>query len=88
MLNKLNEFQLDQLKEIMNIGASHASNALSQMVKQKVGLTIPYAYVDTAHNIKQYINNPQEKTKATLIKVSGDIDGLIYLYSLIKTNNA
>lgn len=76
--NKFDDFQIDQLKEIMNIGASHASTALSQMVGHRVGLSIPHAYIDNIDNVKKYFNGSSDNTKAALIKVFGDIKGLIY----------
>jgi len=75
---KIDDFQIDQLKEIMNIGASHASTALSQMVNQEVGLTIPYAHIDTVDQINKYFDKSDEKVSAALIKVFGDISGLMY----------
>jgi len=83
--NKIEEFQIDQLKEIMNIGASHASTALSQMVNQSVSLTIPFAYIDTVDNIDKYFDKFNEKVSAALINVFGDVSGLMYF--LFSYNN-
>lgn len=75
---EISPFQIDQLKEIMNIGASHASTALSQMVEQPVDLTVPSAHIDTIDNIEKYFANPNDQVRAVLIKVFGDINGLMY----------
>ena len=37
----LNNFQLDVLKEIGNIGAGHAATALSQLLAEPITMTVP-----------------------------------------------
>lgn len=78
MLNSIADYQLDQLKEIMNIGASHASTALSQMIKKKVSLTVPNAYVDEVQNINTYIKNKDQEVTAALLKIFGDANGSMF----------
>jgi len=77
-IKDFDEFQIDQLKEIMNIGASHASTALSQLVNQKVALTIPYAYIDKTLNIDKYFKLTNEKVSSAAIRIFGEISGLMY----------
>lgn len=76
--SKLDEIQIDQLMEIMNIGASHASTALSQLVNQPVGLSIPYVHMDTVNNVNKYYSQCDEVISAALVKVAGDIKGSMY----------
>lgn len=78
MGNSIENFQLDQLKEIMNIGASHASTALSQMVNKKVNLSVPNAYVDEIQNINKYIKHKNEEVTAALLKIYGDASGVMF----------
>ncbi|MBU4217222.1 chemotaxis protein CheC [Candidatus Parcubacteria bacterium] len=75
---KLDEIQIDQLMEIMNIGASHASTALSRLVNQPVGLSIPFVHMDTVNNVNKYYSQCDETISAALVKVSGDIKGAMY----------
>lgn len=37
----LNDFQIDALKEIGNIGSGNAATALSQMINKKVDMAVP-----------------------------------------------
>ncbi len=75
---KIDDLQLDQLKEIVNIGASHASTALSQMINEKVDLTVPEAYVDEIHNINKYVKGKTEEVVAALLKIYGDASGVMF----------
>jgi len=78
MSQKIDAFQLDQLKEIMNIGASHASTALSQMVNHKVDLTVPKAFVDEIQNIGNFIENKDQEVTAALLRIFGDASGVMF----------
>lgn len=80
----MDEFQIDQLKEIMNIGASHASTALSQMVEQRVDLTIPYVYIDTIDNLDKHFTNLDQQVSISSVRVFGDIGGLMYFLFMHK----
>ncbi len=74
----VNDYQKDQLTEIVNIGASHASTALSQMLHQKVGLTIPNICIDKAENLCEYIKGKNKEVSTATLKVFGDVTGLMY----------
>lgn len=74
----MNEFQIDQLKEIMNIGASHASTALSQMINKKVDLSIPSAYFDEIQNLNKFVKNRDEEMTAAILKIYGDASGVMF----------
>ncbi len=40
-VSKLSEMEIDALKELGNIGAGHAANALSQMLGRYISMTVP-----------------------------------------------
>ncbi len=42
---KLNNIQLDALKELGNIGAGHAATALSQLIKREIHIQVPVSCV-------------------------------------------
>ena len=42
---KLNEIQIDVLREIGNIGSGNAVTALSQMINKPVGMHIPAVHI-------------------------------------------
>lgn len=74
-----NKENLDQLKEIVNIGASHASTALSQMVKETVMLNVPKAYVGKIEEISSMVEKGSgEKVTATILNIYGDANGIMF----------
>jgi len=78
MQQRIDEFQVDQLKEIMNIGASHASTALSQMIHKKVDLSVPRAYIDEIQNLSKFIENKDEEVTTAILKIFGDASGVMF----------
>lgn len=76
----ISSFELDQLKEVINIGASHASTALSQMIKKKVFLTVPEIFVDRVEHIVKYIGNDKDVVTAVLLKILGDAPGMMTFF--------
>jgi chemotaxis protein CheC len=70
-------FELDQLKEVVNIGASHASTALSQMIDKRIKITVPEAYVDRVEKISKFIGDGREVVTAVLLKVLEDAQGMM-----------
>lgn len=75
--------ELDQLKEILNIGASHASTALSQLIGKRVMITIPEALADTPeNNVASFTSsiNKDELTTAVILKILGDIPGVMAFF--------
>lgn len=76
----ISNFELDELKEVINIGASHASTALSQMIMKKVTLTVPEVVIDKVENIIKYIGNEKEVVTAVLLRVLGDAPGMMTFF--------
>lgn len=75
--------ELDQLKEILNIGASHASTALSQLIGKRVMITIPEALADTPeNNVATFTNSidKDELTTGVILKILGDIPGVMAFF--------
>lgn len=73
----ITSYELDQLKEIVNIGASHAGDVLSKMVGKKVTLTVPEAKIDEVPSLVKYIGDVSKKATAVNIKISGDTVGMM-----------
>lgn len=44
MKTQLSKYELDALKEVVNIGAGNAATALSQLIKQRVSMAMPPNY--------------------------------------------
>ncbi len=73
----LTDFELDQLKEVVNIGASHASIALSQLVNKRIGLTVPEVSISNIDNTIKFIDKDGLETTTLIVKINGDANGIL-----------
>ncbi len=76
---QLNASDHDQLKELVNIGVSHASTSLSQMVGKRMTISVPELDIKSTETNIEFIDDPDEITIAVLLRVSGGIDGYVFL---------
>ena len=77
---QLSESDHDQLRELVNIGVSHASNTLSQMVGKRITISVPKLSITSAENASQFVSNADDVTVAVLLRLSGVIDGYVFLF--------
>ena len=76
---QLTDEERDQLKELLNIGVSHASTTLSTMMKKRVSISVPSLEVKGAQTISSFISNPDDIRVAVLLRLSGALDGYVLL---------
>ncbi|PLX27055.1 hypothetical protein C0583_04905 [Candidatus Parcubacteria bacterium] len=77
-----NEYELDQIKEVINIGASHSSTALSQLVNKKVIISVPEITIDKVENISNIIGDNEKVVTAILLNVLGDAPGnIVFMFT-------
>lgn len=71
---KLNEMELDALKEVFNVGAGNAATALSQMLNKKIDMDVPsFKFIDIEElNEKINLDNI---CVGVLVNVYGDLPG-------------
>lgn len=81
----LSAFELDQLKEAVNIGASHASTALSQMINKKTIISIPEVYISAVNETMKYVENGEKFATSVIVKILGEATGLVFF--LFPENN-
>lgn len=80
-LEDLNEKQLDAMREIANVGAGHAVTALSQMISDRISMSVPSITVVPVNRICQCFGGPEEIVAGIFMKVFGDISGkLLFLF--------
>lgn len=79
MLEKLNDSQLDFLKEVGNIGSGNAATALSTMIGKKVDISVPSTKVVPISQIPFIFENPEEIVCAIKMKMREDVEGEILL---------
>jgi len=67
--------QLDGLREVANIGAGHAATALSQMIDQRVLISVPAIRVVQLEEVPELIGAPEQVVSAVMMKLIGDVTG-------------
>ena len=77
----LNLQELDVMKEIGSIGTGHAATALSKLLQREVRITIPKVQILDFDGAVKRIGKEEEIIGATLVQMSGELDGLmLFLY--------
>lgn len=75
----MNLQDLDVMKEIGNIGTSHAAGALSRLIQKDIRISIPHVSVQGYDEAVGNIGDIEELVGATLVKMEGDVEGLMLL---------
>jgi len=83
---KLTEFQLDALREMGNIGTSHAATALSQLVGSPINITVPAIALEKIDNISNIIS--EEKVAGVLLDIRDGDNTAGYLYTMFPEKSA
>ena len=79
----MNLQELDVMREISNIGSSHAATALSKLLQKEIRITLPQVHVLGYEDAVNRIGNIEEIVAATLVKMSGDVEGLmLFLFNM------
>lgn len=71
----LRENQLDAVREVANIGAGHAANALSQMVGATVMISVPRITLAKLRDMRPMVDEPEEPVAAVRLNMLGDLTG-------------
>lgn len=74
--SKLSNLQLDALREVGNIGAGNAATALSQLLNEKVDMTVPNINIVSFDEIFSRIGG-EEVVLGVIVRVLGDAPGNI-----------
>lgn len=75
--NELDTLELDTLKEIGSIGAGNAATALSLLVGKRIWLRDPEVRIMGYNETIEWIGGPEEITAGVLVKMRGQIDGVM-----------
>jgi chemotaxis protein CheC len=76
-VDKINEFQVDILKEIGNIGTGNAATALSLMLNGRITIDVPNVRITNADGISQALGGPENQVAGVLVLMRGDIEGML-----------
>jgi len=75
----LNDVQIDALREVGNIGAGNAAIALSQMVNNKVDLSVPRANILPLASVPDLVGGPETPVAGVYLKIIGECSGSILM---------
>ncbi len=79
----MNLQELDVMREISSIGTSHAATALSKLLQKEIRITIPQVSILGYNEALARIGDAEQIVAATLVKMDGDVDGLmLFLFNL------
>lgn len=82
-MKKLSKLEVDALKEIGNMGAGHAANALSQMINTKIEITVPDFDVLPLEEFPEAFGGQESSVVGTYVQLQGDITGTVmFLFPL------
>lgn len=73
----LNELEIDTLREIGSIGMGNAANSLSEMLGCEVRITLPEVRIMEYNNAIEWIGGPEAITAGVLVRIGGDINGIM-----------
>ena len=76
---KLNNVQMDILKETSNIGMGHAATALSQMIGHPVKLRVPHVTITKISQVPEYLGGAEKMMVGITLQVLCDARGSILL---------
>ena len=75
--DELSSLQIDTLREIGSIGTGNAATALSDMLHKKINITLPEVRIMGYNEAIEWIGGPEEITAGVLVKLSGQVNGIM-----------
>ena len=75
--DELNSLELDTLREIGSMGTGNAATALSEMLQREVRITLPEVRIMEYNEAIEWIGGPEEITAGVLVKMGGQINGIM-----------
>ncbi len=73
----MSALELDVIKEIGSIGTGNAATALSQVLKKRTKMSLPDVYILGYNEAIEMVGTPEEIVAAVLVKMSGEINGIM-----------
>ena len=75
--DELSSLELDTLREVGSIGTGNAATALSALIGEEVRIELPEVRIMEYNEAIEWIGGPEEITAGVLVKMSGQIDGIM-----------
>lgn len=84
---KINSMHLDVLKEIGNIGASHAATALSDLLDKKIEMRVPKVEMITFNEMMDLAGGSEKVVVGIYLRIEGDVEGSMFFILPIEQAN-
>ena len=75
--DELNSLEIDTLREIGSIGTGNAATALSQLLQREVRITMPEVRIMGYNEAIDWIGGAEEITAGVLMRLGGEINGIM-----------
>ncbi|SES79160.1 chemotaxis protein CheC [Anaerobranca gottschalkii] len=81
----LKPMQIDLLKELGNIGAGNAATALSKIISNKIGLSVPEVSLVSFQEALEFVGGEDQVVASIYFRVEGSLPGNILLMLPLET---
>jgi chemotaxis protein CheC len=78
VLDRLEEFELDVLREVGNIGSGNAATALSRLLDKQVDMAVPRVSLMPFERIADIVGGPEQIVFAVYLRVEGEAPGNLF----------
>ncbi|WMT39172.1 chemotaxis protein CheC [Paenibacillus sp. D2_2] len=78
LFNHLEEFKMDVLKEVGNIGAGNAATALSRLLNKPIDMAVPKVQMLPFEAISDQVGGAEQVVLAVFLRVEGDAPGNLF----------
>jgi chemotaxis protein CheC len=75
--DNLSEFQLSVISEIGNIGAGNAATALSDILADKVMMSVPELKIIDVERMTTILGGPENEVVGILVNMTNDVEGML-----------
>lgn len=75
--SELSDGDLDVLRELGSVGSGNAATALSQLLGRTVRITLPEVRIMGYNEAIEWIGGPEAITAGVLVRLSGDLSGIM-----------
>lgn len=69
---RLDALQLDALREIGNVGAGNAATALSQLINQRINMSVPKVSIAPISDVPDLVGGPETLVAGVFLRVFGE----------------
>lgn len=76
-IDELDDIHVDVLTELGNIGSGNAATALASLMNTEININVPHVRILGFNDVADYVGGPENVVLGVLIKLSGDVDGMI-----------